>query len=620
MRYLGNKQKLTSFIENVIKKYHIQGEIFADLFSGTCSVGDHFKGNYQIIANDYMYFSKVISDAKILNKRPPSFKIFFKKFKRTPFEYLNSKTYTPTSNYFVYNNYSPKGNRMYLNELNAIKIDGMRLDIEELYKNSLIDYKEYVFLIASLLGSVLKISNTSGTYQAFFKFWEQRSKKLYRIIPLEINTTKTVNKNNISYNENTNKLVRKISGDIAYLDPPYTITQYTNSYHVLETIARYDYPELFGVTGRRKKRELSNYSNKTNAFIEFEDLLRQIDFEHILISYSNQSIIKIEELVNLARLFAIDGVVHIEECEYREYATNNLSHKGKRDNLKEIIIYFRKDRSVNKSPLNYSGSKDNVLPKIFKSLPKHVGTFIDSMGGAFNVGGNVTALNKIVYNEYNPFVFEIIKMFNDSNPKAIINKVTSIVAEFGLSKKGKDEYLALREHYNKNEKTAINLFILQIYSFQNMIRFNKQLEMNTPIGNNEYSKSIKDRILKFKTRSPQVEYKQGSYKDIKLEHLPKDTVFYFDPPYFITKAEYNDGKRGMEGWNAQKESELLNYLYELDSKGYKFMLSNVIYHNGNIHHILLEWINTHGYNTIKIGDTGAKYPRQEVLITNYTTI
>lgn len=617
MRYLGNKQSLTSFIENVIKKHNIQGEVFADLFSGTCSVGDHFKDSYQIIANDYMYFSKIISDAKILNKTPPSFKKFFEKFKTTPFEYLNTKTYTPTSNYFVYENYSPKGNRMYLNESNSIKIDGMRLDIEEIYKNSFIDYKEYVFLIASLLGSVLKVSNTSGTYQAFFKFWEARSKKVYRIVALEINTTKTVNKNNISYSENINKLVRKISGDIAYLDPPYTITQYANSYHVLETIARYDCPELFGITGRRKKRELSNYSNKTNAFIEFEDLLRQIDFEHILISYSNQSIIKIEELVALARLFAIDGVVHIEECGYREYATNNLSHKGKKERLKEIIIYFRKDRSINKSPLNYSGSKDNVLPKIFKSLPKHVDTFVDAMGGAFNVGGNATALNKVVYNEYNPFVFEIMKMFNDSNPKDIINKATSLVEEFGLSKKGKDEYLALREHYNKNENTAFNLFILQIYAFQNMIRFNKKLEMNTPIGNNEYSKSIKDRILKFKVRAPQAEYKQGSYKDIELEHLPKDTVFYFDPPYFITKAEYNDGKRGMEGWNAQKESELLNYLFELDKKGYKFMLSNVVYHNGNNHHMLLEWIKTHSYNIIEIGETGAKYPRKEVLITNY---
>ena len=65
MRYLGNKQKLTSFIEKVIEKHNIQGEVFADIFAGTCSVGDYFKGKYTIIANDYMYFSKVISDAKI---------------------------------------------------------------------------------------------------------------------------------------------------------------------------------------------------------------------------------------------------------------------------------------------------------------------------------------------------------------------------------------------------------------------------------------------------------------------------------------------------------------------------------------------------------------------------
>jgi len=620
MRYLGNKQRLTSFIENVIEKHNIQGEVFADIFAGTCSVGDYFKEKYTIIANDYMYFSKIISDAKILNNTTPLFKKFVRRFNTSPFEYLNSQKYIPTSGYFVYHNYSPKGGRMYLNENNSIKIDGMRLEIEEFYKEGHVDYKEYVFLLASLLGSVLKVSNTSGTYQAYFKFWESRSQNILRIEPIEIKTTKSVNKGNVSYNENINKLVRKITGDIAYLDPPYTITQYTNAYHVLETIARYDYPELFGITGRRKERELSNYSNKSNAFIEFEDLLRQIDFDHILISYSNQSIIKIEELVILARHFAVDGLIHIEECEYREYATNNLSYKGKKERLKELIIYFRKDKSINKSPLNYSGSKDHLLPNIFKSLPKHVGTFVDAMGGAFNVGANVTALEKVVYNEYNPFVFEIIKMFNDSKPNAIINKAESIVVKYSLSKKAKDQYLSLREHYNKKDKTAINLFVLQIYAFQNMIRFNNNLEMNTPIGNNEYSDGIKGRILNFRVRSPKVEYNLGSYKDIKIKNFPNDTVFYFDPPYFITKAEYNDGKRGMEGWNAQKEGELLNYLVNIDKAGYKFMLSNVVHHNGNSHHILLEWINVHKYNTIEIGETGKKYPRKEVLITNYDSI
>lgn len=57
MRYLGNKTKLLDFINGVIEKYGIEGETFADLFSGTSSVGDFFKDKYTIIANDYMGFA-----------------------------------------------------------------------------------------------------------------------------------------------------------------------------------------------------------------------------------------------------------------------------------------------------------------------------------------------------------------------------------------------------------------------------------------------------------------------------------------------------------------------------------------------------------------------------------
>jgi adenine-specific DNA-methyltransferase len=157
MRYLGNKQRLTSFIENVIHKYNIKGESFADLFSGTCAVGDYFKGRYTIIANDYMYYSKVISDAKILNNKAPSFKKFSEKFGASPYEYFNSKNYKPNKYFFVYQNYSPKGNRKYFTEINAIKIDGIRLDIEEFYKEGILNYKEYVFLLASLFRNLSSI-------------------------------------------------------------------------------------------------------------------------------------------------------------------------------------------------------------------------------------------------------------------------------------------------------------------------------------------------------------------------------------------------------------------------------------------------------------------------------
>lgn len=617
MRYLGNKTKLLHFIEGFIKKYNIEGESFADIFAGTGSVGDFFKGQYRIIANDYMYYSTVLSKAKLLNNTVPSFNKFVNEYGVSPFEWLNEKNYEPQDNYFIYHNYTPVGNRMYFTEENAIKIDGMRIDIEEFYKSGIINENEYMFLLGSLIESVPRVSNTSGTYQAFFKFWESRALKKFVLEPLEMNETLSIDPNNIVYNENSNKLIREISGDIAYIDPPYTTTQYTNSYHLLETVAKYDYPEIFGKTGRRIKREFSGYSNKQKVLHEFEDLFRQINFKHVLISYSNQSIVPLNELIDLAKLFAVDNEVFVETSEYREYVTNNASYKGNGEKLQEVIIYFRKNKEINKSPLNYSGSKDALLPTIFKYLPKHVGTFVDAMGGAFNVGANVFAKDKVVYNEYNPYVYGIVEMIVNKDSDELINDVTKIVNKFGLKKKDKDAYISLRNHFNKVDKSSINLFTLQIYAFQNMIRFNSSQEMNTPVGNNEFNEGTKERIKKFKIKSPKFELLLGKYEDLKVEEFPEDTLFYFDPPYFITNAEYNDGKRGLDGWDADKESSLLNFLLSIHQKGYKFMLSNVIEHRGKKHNLLIEWVQTHGFNIFEIGKTGIKYPRTEVLITNY---
>lgn len=617
MRYLGNKTKLLEFIESVINKYNIQGETFADLFSGTGSVADFFKDKYTIMANDYMAFASVIARAKLLNTKLPSFDTFKKKYNMSPFKWLNQRVYKPSPEFFIYNKYTPVGDRMYFTEENALKIDGMRIDIESLYKEDLLTEAEYAFLIASLLESVLKVSNTSGTYQAFFKFWESRATKQLKLEPLEM-YEKDLHGENVIYNENTNKLIREISGDIAYIDPPYTITQYTNAYHILETITKYDAPKIFGKTGRRYNRELSRYSNKKQVAYEFEDLFRQINFTHVLISYSNQSLITLDDLVNIAKRFAINGEVHVEKINYREYSTNNSSNKGTDDSLKEAIIYFKKDMTVHKSPLNYSGSKDGILPVIMKQFPKHIGTFVDAMGGAFNVGANIVAMDKVYYYEYNKYIYGIMEMLVNNNADQIIHQVEDIVKQYGLKKKEKEAYIQLRTHYNEVEKTPINLFVLQIYAFQNMIRFNSKQKMNTPIGNNEYNEGTKERIYNFTVRSPAYEMVPKPYNSIDFEKFPQDTLFYFDPPYFITNAEYNDGKRGLEGWNANNETELLTYLYNLDQAGYKFMLSNVITHKGKVHHILLDWVKAHNYNLISVGKTGIKYPREEVVITNYS--
>ena len=175
MRYLGNKTKLLPFIEHVLDKYQIEGNTFADLFSGTGAVGDFFKGRFQILSNDFLYYSYVLNRAKLMNTTVPKFEKFKIKYKVNVYEWLNEQKFSPNEYYFIYNNYSPVGERMFFSKENAIQIDGIRIKIEELLLDGIVNDEEYYFLLASLV-SVYFI----------FKAYKKKENQIYLIISLII--------------------------------------------------------------------------------------------------------------------------------------------------------------------------------------------------------------------------------------------------------------------------------------------------------------------------------------------------------------------------------------------------------------------------------------------------
>lgn len=616
MRYLGSKIKLLSSIEEVLKENHIEGRTFADLFAGTGCVGDYFKDRYEIISNDFLYYSYVMNCARLQNASVPSFEHIRAQVGCDVFTWLNQMEFEADETYFFYNNYTPVGGRMFFTESNGKKIDGIRLKIEEVYKEGLVSENEYYFLLASMMESITKVSNTSGTYEAFFKFWDSRAEKEFELLPLEINEV-ALNAENMIYNMDTNVLVRNIRGDIAYIDPPYTVTQYVSAYHMFETLARYDNPSIKGVGGKRGREDKNSlYAQRTKAKMIFEDLFRQIQFKHILISYSNQGLVPIEELCELASHFAINGEVKVNHYDYREYQNHRSSNKRNGENLNEVILYFEKDFSINKSPLNYSGSKDTLLPAILRELPPVVDTFVDVMGGAFNVGANVSATHKVIYNEINPYIYQIIEWLMETNSEEVVKEVEYLIAKYQLEKGAREPYERLRDAYNELQK-PVSLYVLHMYAFQNMIRFNSKHIFNTPIGVAGYSDDIKQRLLHFRVKAPEYELRNSDYTTFDWAEFPEGTVFYFDPPYFITSAAYNDGKRGMKGWSINEELELLNILKHIDDLGYSFMLSNVLQHKDKENTLLKEWIEENGFRVIEIGTSGLRYAKNEVLIVNY---
>ena len=163
------------------------------------------------------------------------------------------------------------------------KIGFIREDIEVKYKNKEINVKEYTILITSLLYAMDKIANTVGHYDAYRKNVVLKKSLILNVILPEM----TVNPNNICYNLDANKLIKDIKGDLLYLDPPYNSRQYCDAYHLLENVARWEKPEVYGVARKMDRTLLKSDYCMISATKAFEELIVKANTKYILLSYNN---------------------------------------------------------------------------------------------------------------------------------------------------------------------------------------------------------------------------------------------------------------------------------------------------------------------------------------------
>lgn len=176
MRYIGSKRTVLPFIKTTIEETYgnISNAIVADLFAGTACVGEMFKREgARVLSNDYLSFSYALQIEKIkLNGIPES--------KRSYLDLISLLNAAPGKEGFFFREYSIEGSshgeytRNYFSKDNAMKIDGVRTQIELLRVNGEISEDMYFLLIANLIDAVTRVSNTSGTYGAFLKVDDPR--------------------------------------------------------------------------------------------------------------------------------------------------------------------------------------------------------------------------------------------------------------------------------------------------------------------------------------------------------------------------------------------------------------------------------------------------------------
>lgn len=338
MRYIGGKAKLIDEIESfILGKVEVHGDQrFLDLFSGTGIVAKHFKKYFEVVTNDSLYFSYILSKGHVTPNTPPSFaKLQQNLAIIDPLTYLNNLSGVLG---FISQNYSSDDNgRMYLTSKNAKKIDAIRMTLNQWLKDGLLEIDEFEYLLATLIEAVPYVSNITGTYGAYLKHWDKRAlKDIVLNHPILFDN----NKANVAFHDRAEKLTETIKADICYIDPPYNNRQYTSNYHLLETIAKYDSPELRGVTGIRtfEKDENSDFCKKSKVYDAFKTVLSQVDCQHLFISYSADGLLSKEQIEEILLSLGKPSTYDFKAIAYRLYKSKIVL----KPQVNEYLFYIGK--------------------------------------------------------------------------------------------------------------------------------------------------------------------------------------------------------------------------------------------------------------------------------------
>ena len=295
-----------------------------------------------------------------------------------------------------------------------------------------------------------------------------------------------------------------------------------------------------------------------------------------------------------------------------------------------------------RSPFFYVGDKYKLMPQLKQLMPKKIEQYIEPF-----VGGGSSFLNSkgtsYMLNDVDSYVVELHRQIGSYTGKSeeLFDALFEIIDFYGLScsyrgicvpedmkkkyvktyysKYNKDAYIRMRKDFNANKNDFLRLYLLLIYGFNHMIRFNGKGDFNLPVGNVDFNNNVYQALNNYLdfVGEHEIEFFNMDYISF-LERIrfEKNSYVFLDPPYLISMSEYN------KLWLDKKEDELCEYLDSLNERGIKFGITNLITHKGKVNQRFLEWSKRYcAYdvksNYISFNDNTIKADSQEVFVTNY---
>lgn len=353
IKYMGSKAAILPFIAAELVKVHSSGRPFVDLFAGAGAISGGFGNVGKIISNDIQEYSAVIAStylkraekignfnivelaaniaAKNLADLPSDLK-YHAEIKLSEFNKIEQKNRALLKREFDYSHhlFTRVYSGTWWSAEQCVWIDAIREVLDLLLTNGDIRREDFNFGLTCLMHAMAYSSQGTGHYAQYRDAKDEAGmadiNKYRRVSVPAIFTRKFDSllkwnlQNVIDYNHELIAMdyrdcLAGLEPSVIYADPPYAFVHYSRFYHAMETIVKYDYPEIqhirnLIVKGRyRTERHQSPFCIKSQVRGAFGDLFDGVknSGSDLLLSYSNTGMMNIEELMALAASKLGDG-------------------------------------------------------------------------------------------------------------------------------------------------------------------------------------------------------------------------------------------------------------------------------------------------------------------------
>ena len=210
-----------------------------------------------------------------------------------------------------------------------------------------------------------------------------------------------------------------------------------------------------------------------------------------------------------------------------------------------------------RSPFFYVGDKYKLMPQLKRMMPEDIGQYIEPF-----VGGGSSFLNskgfKYVLNDIDPYVVELHRQIGAYawKQEELFGKLFEIMDHYKLScsyrnicvpdelkkiyvktyysKYNKEAYIRMRRDFNAGKDDFLRLYLLLIYGFNHMIRFNGRGEFNLPVGNVDFNHNVYQALVDYLefVRGHKLEFYSMDYISfLETITFEEDSYIFLDPPY-----------------------------------------------------------------------------------------